>query len=405
MLPEMPRIPPEELARLIETLTFRPAPPRRQDPIAHVFELAEDAFRRVLALHRMPPQFERVTWWRQAEREEVRFEASFSRPELSWFWAVDTARLYSDRDFIDGLERSDLRGRLQEMWRAMVDNRLQQGTARREREALERLTLRAGSFAIDPPIVYGADLAGGVDTTTIQIATITNAFRIDARELVEARNRTATEVRGLGGMFARPEGERFRDMYGGPCQCYDCREARSPARRTAEARGEKLLREWLSPAQRKQYERDFSFDVIGGSSGQRYRITRAPSYNVLEIRGDQLVVALWCFLPAGALVVGDVMLAQKVALETNERGALQVANRRLLSGQTGIRPGMVSFAFDEMVMVREPAPRPAVLRQPRQPRQPEIDPRSWMAGWGDLGRDLAAARQGLTSRAARRARR
>ena len=32
-----------------------------------------------------------------------------------------------------------------------------------------------------------------------------------------------------------------------------------------------------------------------------------------------------CFMPVGNLVAGDVMLAQKIALETNECGALAVA--------------------------------------------------------------------------------
>ena len=35
----------------------------------------------------------------------------------------------------------------------------------------------------------------------------------------------------------------------------------------------------------------------------------------------------WCFVPNRHLVPGDVMLAQKIALETNERGALAVANK------------------------------------------------------------------------------
>ena len=35
----------------------------------------------------------------------------------------------------------------------------------------------------------------------------------------------------------------------------------------------------------------------------------------------------WCFAPKGYLVAGDVMLAQKIALETDERGALAVAHK------------------------------------------------------------------------------
>jgi hypothetical protein len=37
----------------------------------------------------------------------------------------------------------------------------------------------------------------------------------------------------------------------------------------------------------------------------------------------------WCFVPAGNLVPGDIMLAQKIALETNESGALSVARKFL----------------------------------------------------------------------------
>ena len=35
----------------------------------------------------------------------------------------------------------------------------------------------------------------------------------------------------------------------------------------------------------------------------------------------------YCFVPEGTLPIGDVMLAQKIALETDERAALAVANR------------------------------------------------------------------------------
>jgi hypothetical protein len=42
------------------------------------------------------------------------------------------------------------------------------------------------------------------------------------------------------------------------------------------------------------------------------------------------VVAKWCFGPRGNLVVGDVLLAQKIALET-ELEALAKANRNWIS--------------------------------------------------------------------------
>lgn len=92
-----------------------------------------------------------------------------------------------------------------------------------------------------------------------------------------------------------------------------------------EARGLRLLREWLSPAQLAQYDAHRYFDVIGCHSGKRYRIRHGTATNVHELddAGDPAVG--WCFVPRDYLVAGDVMLAQKIALETNERGALAVA--------------------------------------------------------------------------------
>ena len=52
--------------------------------------------------------------------------------------------------------------------------------------------------------------------------------------------------------------------------------------------------------------------------------------NIHELDGAGLPCVGWCFAPKGYLVAGDVMLAQKIALETDERGALAVANRFFL---------------------------------------------------------------------------
>ena len=96
---------------------------------------------------------------------------------------------------------------------------------------------------------------------------------------------------------------------------------------TREERGVNLLREWLSPEQRAQFDTKRYFDVIGCDSGKRYRIHYGETTNVHEIGDDDLPSVGWCFMPVGSLVAGDVMLAQKIALETYEYGALAVANR------------------------------------------------------------------------------
>ena len=92
-----------------------------------------------------------------------------------------------------------------------------------------------------------------------------------------------------------------------------------------EARGLKLLREWLSPEQLAQFEKKGYFDVTGCDSGKRYRILHGTAMNIHEIDHAGQVLAGWCFVPSINLVAGDVMLAQKIALETNECGALAVA--------------------------------------------------------------------------------
>jgi hypothetical protein len=96
---------------------------------------------------------------------------------------------------------------------------------------------------------------------------------------------------------------------------------------TREERGVNLLREWLSPEQRAQFDAKRYFDVIGCDSGKRYRIHYGETTNVHELGDDDLPSVGWCFMPEGSLVAGDVMLAQKIALDTHEYRALAVANR------------------------------------------------------------------------------
>jgi hypothetical protein len=88
-----------------------------------------------------------------------------------------------------------------------------------------------------------------------------------------------------------------------------------------EARGLELLKEWLSPEQFAQYDAKSYFEVTGCHSGKRYRISHGTSMNIHELDGAGCPCVGWCIAPKGYLVAGDVMLAQKIALETDERGA------------------------------------------------------------------------------------
>ena len=95
----------------------------------------------------------------------------------------------------------------------------------------------------------------------------------------------------------------------------------------AEVRGLRLLRENLSPAQREQQERYGCFDVRGGDTGRRYRIKNGFQLNVEMLDNKGRTTAVLCFMPAGNLVAGDVMLAQKLALELFESDTLKIANK------------------------------------------------------------------------------
>ena len=66
---------------------------------------------------------------------------------------------------------------------------------------------------------------------------------------------------------------------------------------------------------------------MGGNSGKHYRIRPTRQMNVDELDDYGVRIAAWCFGREGDLPIGDVMLAQKIALENNERAALALANR------------------------------------------------------------------------------
>ena len=95
----------------------------------------------------------------------------------------------------------------------------------------------------------------------------------------------------------------------------------------AEARAIELLIRCLSPAQREQYKTRGYFDVFGGDTGKRYRIRHGCQLNVEQLDQNGRRKQLLCFMPKGGLPVGDVMLAQKIALELFEIDAIRAANR------------------------------------------------------------------------------
>jgi hypothetical protein len=121
------------------------------------------------------------------------------------------------------------------------------------------------------------------------------------------------------------ERRMIREFYDG-AMWGDFRVLPDPDRKKAEERGEKLLLENLTKEQKKDYKKNKYFIVKGGDTGKSYKIKKGHHSNVYELdkEGNQLVG--WCFIPAGSLCSGDVMLSQKIGLELHEKEALKVAN-------------------------------------------------------------------------------
>ena len=99
------------------------------------------------------------------------------------------------------------------------------------------------------------------------------------------------------------------------------------AENTPEGRSVMLLRRCLSPEQLKQFAARGYFEVTGSDSKKRYRIHAGASVNVCEVDEKGRRREGLCFMPIGSLPIGDVMLAQKIALESCEREVHAVANR------------------------------------------------------------------------------
>ena len=94
-----------------------------------------------------------------------------------------------------------------------------------------------------------------------------------------------------------------------------------------QARSLHLLRENLAQDQLKTYSEKGFFDVIGGMTGNRYRIARGSSMNISQLDSKGRCTRRLCFFPQGSLADGDLLLVQKLALELFELDALAVANK------------------------------------------------------------------------------
>ena len=108
---------------------------------------------------------------------------------------------------------------------------------------------------------------------------------------------------------------------------FDYSRLLEPHNDEAEKRGMDLLVENLSEKQTVQWIEHNWFEVIGNSSGKTYRLHKARQLNILRYDRKGLPEACYCFLPSNGVVLGDVLLGQKLALETDEKKTLRIANK------------------------------------------------------------------------------
>lgn len=93
----------------------------------------------------------------------------------------------------------------------------------------------------------------------------------------------------------------------------------------ARRRSYQLLSCNLTQAQRAQFNTYRYFTVVGCDTGRRYEIHEGGSLNVHELDASGHRVNRWCFSPQGPLPLGDILVAQKIALELFESEALAIA--------------------------------------------------------------------------------
>lgn len=127
---------------------------------------------------------------------------------------------------------------------------------------------------------------------------------------------------------------RDPDMPGGrPLNEIMREQAQHVAQKSERAR--QLLEEWLSPGQLKQYRKHGAF-YVRGSLGGHYIVEARDNFGVRQFDVTGKFICSLCFVPAQPFIMGDVLLAQKILLETDERRAQHIANRSHTHPTSGI---------------------------------------------------------------------
>jgi len=91
-------------------------------------------------------------------------------------------------------------------------------------------------------------------------------------------------------------------------------------------KAKKLLADHLTSTQLHDYEMDGYFMATGNMSGHVYRICHGSSMNISRVDEQGGYLVTYCIQPSEHVPHEDVMLAQKLLIETNEALFLATAN-------------------------------------------------------------------------------
>lgn len=97
-------------------------------------------------------------------------------------------------------------------------------------------------------------------------------------------------------------------------------------REEADKRAEELLKKHLDQKQREQYEKDKKFRVRS-KDGAEFELASLWSGNAVELTPDGKRLARFCIHPREYVPIPDLLLAQKLMLETDPETFRKTANR------------------------------------------------------------------------------
>lgn len=106
--------------------------------------------------------------------------------------------------------------------------------------------------------------------------------------------------------------------------------------KNAQRRAKKLLLHHLTPKQKKTFRESQSFDIVG-KDDKHYRITEGTSANVRLLENGVETHTLCVVFKDYSIPIYDLMLAQKLLLESNPKAFWKIAVVRPIAPQEPLR--------------------------------------------------------------------